>query len=164
MALVAMLCLLPLLAVAIGSWAWRFHMHALLVLGPSLAVAAGVPGMVTGAEVDLVLVDDDSVLVGVRPQPGVACRSTSSDVHTPMVLSLSGQDDEALPRLLGWQASRAPVLVWRDHTAATVEMVELLTGRCLSLRDITSRSEAVRECASRHPSNGSGRPGGTPTG
>jgi hypothetical protein len=150
MALLVVLCL-PVLVVAVVWWAWRFHMHALWVLGPSLAVAAGVPGMISGAELDLVLVDGDSVLVGLH----------SHAADSQMVLSLAGRGNEPLARLQRWQVSHAQLLVWRDEREGDVEMVQLHTGQRVRLHDISRRAEDVRACAARHPSAERSRPGGS---
>ena len=54
----------PLVAVVVPEWAWRFHFRALQVVGPGLASQAGAPGART-SEVVSVLIADDMALVGL---------------------------------------------------------------------------------------------------
>jgi hypothetical protein len=113
----------PIIALLVARWAWRFHLRALRLVAP--VVAAQVGG--TAVEIASVLADDHSVLVGLRPS-----RTGTSPVlgmPSTLVLALDENGSSPVARLQRWQASSAPVLVWRNADDETIELWQLQTNQ-----------------------------------
>jgi hypothetical protein len=130
----------PLIVFAVARWAWRFHLRALRTLGPALVARAGVPAPASTTEVVSVLVEDDAVMVGLRPAgeglpqvPGAAFRACVST----LVLSLEGHGRGPVARLQRWRASGAPLLVWWDAAEDSVEFCQLQTGQRVRLARVS---------------------------
>jgi hypothetical protein len=111
---------MPLIAALVARWVWRFHLRALRLIGPGVAALAGFPA--STAEVVSVLVADDPVLVGLRHE------STFRAAESTLVLSLDGHGSVEIARLQHWQASGAPLLVWRNDADDSVEFCQIHTG------------------------------------
>jgi hypothetical protein len=127
----------PLIAVVVSRWAWRFHLRALSVLGPGLATMAGAPAPASTLEVVSVLVEDDTVMVGLRPAPTGPPHAAGTSLRAPVstvVLSVAGVGCGPVARLQRWQASEAPVLVWHDRTDDAVDFCQLSGSGCPSSR------------------------------
>ena len=126
----------PVVALLVARWAWRFHLRALRLLGPGLVTSAGVSAAARSAELVSVLVEDDIVLVGLRTVRAASTRQAGTTLRAPqstLVLSLGGLRSASLARLERWQASQAPVLVWRNDTDNTLELCQLHTGQRVRL-------------------------------
>jgi len=128
--------LVPVVAWAVARWAWRLQVRALELLGPGIAKAAGAPDQARMAEVVSVLVDDDSVLVGLGPARALSGRrrdGTARICESSVVLSVGERDQAPVARLARWQAAGAQVLVWRDGAQGTIELCQLQSGRSVRL-------------------------------
>src|ERR1700687_4087196 len=111
MTLLLILCV-PLIALVVGRWAWRLHLRALQVLGPGIARQAGVSAPASTTEVVSVMIEDDTVLVGLRsPRPGSARLpdTTFRTAESTLLLSLRSPECGQVARLQRWQASGASV-------------------------------------------------------
>jgi len=134
----------PLFVMVVARWVWRFHLRALQALGPGLGGLAGASAAASMAEVVSVLVEDDTVLVGLRPYLVGSRRGSATIVRAPVtteVLSVEGQGCEAIARLERWQASGAPVLMWRDGAASAIELRQLHTGQRLRLPIVSTTTD-----------------------
>jgi hypothetical protein len=123
------LLVLPLMGVVIATAVWRLHLRALRLLGPSLADHAGIPGVLGMAQVVSVLVDGDSVLIGLRSAHPAGPTRT-------ILLSIDGHDFAPAARLQRWQASGTALLHSHDAADGTVELRELHTGQHIRLHEI----------------------------
>jgi len=130
----------------VGGWAWRFHLRALQVLGPGLASQAGASMPASMAQVVSVMVEDDTVLVGLRACPACgqpappACQVPVSSI----VVSVAGQGSGPVARLERWRASGAPVLVWRSGDDGSIELRQLHTGQRLRVPVVSATTRDSR--------------------
>jgi hypothetical protein len=116
-----LILILPVVAFEVARWAWRLQLRALDVLGPGLALSAGVSVSARTARLASVMVLDDTLLVGLRSDDELA------------TVALEGADRTCLDRLEHWRVSDASVLVWTDPVAEEVELWQLHTGQCVRL-------------------------------
>jgi hypothetical protein len=145
----------PLIAMVVARWAWRFHLRALRALGPGIAAMAGAPAPVSTAEVVSVLVEGDTVLVGLRPAEAGSDDTSRLNLRAPvstLVLSLAGEGYGPVARLERWHASGAPVLVWQDDGPDTVEFWQLQTGQGVRLPMVSRTTDHSVAHAAGHPS------------
>jgi hypothetical protein len=134
----------PFIVVFGARWAWRLQVDALGLVDPGLVTSAGVAAAPSQAEVLSVLVDDETVLMGIRSiGPGLVPRQESSLRVTECVLLLSIPERrcDAVARLQRWQASGAPALVRRQSADDTIEFRQVCTGQHVRLGLVTEAIE-----------------------
>src|ERR1700694_4557593 len=89
-----MILSVPFIAVLVARWAWRLHLRALWALGPGLASLADASRPASSAQVVSVLVQDHTVLVGLRLATMGSAGVPRTLVRAPdsmLVLSLDGR-------------------------------------------------------------------------
>jgi hypothetical protein len=123
-------------AALVGGWAWRWQLATLHAVGLRMAQLAGTPGTLVDVELTAVLARGASVLVAFRPagmkvRPGLT--PSARPAPTTLVLALDEEHDLVLGRLKRWEASAAPLLLWRDLSGDTVELSQVHTGQRLCL-------------------------------
>ena len=123
-------------AVLVGGWAWRWQLATLHAVGLRMAQLAGTPGTLVDVELTAVLARGATVLLAFRPagmkvRPGMT--PSARPAPTTLVLALGEERDLVLGRLKRWEASAAPLLLWRDLSGDTVELSQIHTGQRLCL-------------------------------
>jgi hypothetical protein len=136
-----LIVLVPL-TFAVAGWAWRYQHQVLSITGTGLAQIVGRPGTVADVQLTSLLVDEPTVLIGLQPagmapqRPGRPM-GPSSRLPLHLLMCLDTDPQAGIARLRRWQASGAPVVMWRDLGGYRVELSNSHSGQQIALTVIT---------------------------